>query len=55
MSVATPAPVGTPLRPSPPPPPRLAERALAAAKGDRYEALWAAVQVYRRLLEEVEE
>ena len=54
MSVATPAPVGTPLRPSPPPPPRLAERALAVSDSP-YEALWAAVQVYRRLLEEVEE
>ena len=52
MSVTTPAPVRQVALP--PVPPRLAERALAASN-DRYEALWAAVQVYRRLLEEAEE
>lgn len=50
MTVSTPAPVRTRKRPLPPP--RLAERALDAANGNRSEALLAAVFVYRRILDE---
>ena len=51
MTIIAPAPPRPETRPLPPP--RLAERALAVSDS-RYEALWAAVQVYRRLLEEAE-